>query len=164
LAAVKHPRTFGVARSESRSAHTKSLRPVIFFDSSSGMAATGAEIATTHSTSPSKLDASTALPPIDEPTSATSLTPRSRSTAVAGRSSQSSSRHRVEQRFSVDERSNVLRGPDGHSRPGALRGGSDMRKEHGIFELEQGRLDCRFALVDIQAGTGDDALLQRLRE
>src|SRR5882762_7719865 len=87
LAAVKQLRTFGVARRESRSAHTKSFRPLIFFESSSGTAATGAETATTHSMSPSKLDASTALPPIEEPTSAISLTPRSRSAALAARRS-----------------------------------------------------------------------------
>src|SRR4029077_11180021 len=84
-AAVKHASTFGVARSESRSAQTNSLRPVIFFESSSGTAATGAEIATTHSTSPSKLDARTALPPIDDPTSPISLTPRARRLRREGR-------------------------------------------------------------------------------
>src|SRR6266566_3840302 len=87
FAALKHARTFGVARIESRSAQTNNLRPLIFFESSSGTAATGAEIATRQSMSPSKLDASTALPPIDEPTSAISLTPRSRNATLAARRS-----------------------------------------------------------------------------
>src|SRR5713101_7644988 len=87
VAALKQLRTFGVARSESRSAHTNTLRPLIFFESASETAATGAEIATTHSTSASKLDASTALPPIDEPTRAISVTPRDRSATLAARRS-----------------------------------------------------------------------------
>src|SRR5207237_6331721 len=37
-AALKQLSTFGVARSESRSAHTNSLRPLSFFESSSGTA------------------------------------------------------------------------------------------------------------------------------
>src|SRR2546423_255522 len=86
-AAVKQLSTFGVARSESRSAHTNSLRPLSFFESSSGTAATGAEMATRHSTSPSKLDASTALPPIEDPTRAISFTPRARKAALAARRS-----------------------------------------------------------------------------
>src|SRR2546430_13462901 len=87
LAAAKQARTLGIRRRRSRSANTNSLRPLIFFESSSGTAATGAEIATTHSTSPSKLEASTALPPIEDPTRAISFTPRARNAALAARRS-----------------------------------------------------------------------------
>src|SRR5438874_327346 len=82
-AAAKQLSTFGIRRRRSRSANTNSFRPLIFFERSSGTAATGAEIATTHSMSPSKLDARTALPPIDEPTRAISFTPRARRAAFA---------------------------------------------------------------------------------
>src|SRR5687767_3329780 len=70
-------RVFGIdARSKQRStfgaalsplAHTKSFRPLMRRESSSGTATTGAEIETMHSMSASKLDARIAWPPMDAP-------------------------------------------------------------------------------------------------
>src|SRR5258706_3013984 len=82
-AASKARRTCGIAPLASSFAQTKSLRPVTRRESSSEVDRTGAEIATTHSMSASKLDASTAWPPSDAPTSAICDAPRSRSSALA---------------------------------------------------------------------------------